>query len=232
MEQAGKERGDGARVGAGAEVRSSRASFLALGDSYTVGESVPPARSWPCQLVGSLRTAGYRVDDPFVVARTGWTTDELAAGIRERGLSGPFGLVSLLIGVNNQYRGRTSEDYGREFRGLLDQAVGLAGGEPERVLVLSIPDWGVMPFAEGRDRGAIGSEIDGFNEVNRKLAGQKGCRYADITPISREARESTRLVAADGLHPSGDQYGRWVEEILPVVRKILAGSRKSGDGAP
>jgi len=213
-------------------VRSETASFLALGDSYTVGESVPPAWSWPRQLVARLRNAGYRVDDPLVVARTGWTTDELAAGIRERGLSGPFSFVSLLIGVNNQYRGRALEEYRREFLALLDEAVALAGGEPDRVLVLSIPDWGVMPFAEDRDRRAIGSEIDRFNRVNREVSGQRGCRWVDITGISREARESSGLAADDGLHPSGDQYGKWVEEILPVVGKILAGHQGSGDGAP
>ena len=213
-------------------MRSETASFLALGDSYTIGESVPPAWSWPRQLVARLRNAGYRVDDPSIVARTGWTTDELAAGIRERGLSGPFSFVSLLIGVNNQYRGKAPEEYRREFHALLDEAVALAGGEPDRVLVLSIPDWGVMPFAEGRDRRAIGSEIDRFNRVNREVSRQRGCRYVDITGISREARESSDLAADDGLHPSGDQYGKWVEEILPVVGKILASQQGSGDGDP
>jgi lysophospholipase L1-like esterase len=208
------------------------ASFLALGDSYTVGEGVPPESSWPRQLAARLRQVGLPVDDPCVVARTGWTTGELVGGLQERKLQEPFTLVSLLIGVNNQYRGRSLEEYRREFRFLLDRAVDLAGGDSARVVVLSIPDWSVMPFAEGRDREAIGSEIDRFNGVNREESRRRGVRYVDITPISREARDRPALVAGDGLHPSGEQYGRWVDHLLPLAAELLFPDSGSGPGGP
>jgi lysophospholipase L1-like esterase len=161
------------------------------------------------------------VSEPKIVARTGWTTDELAQGIGEAEVSGTFDLVSLLIGVNNQYRGRDLEEYRTQLRGLLSRAVSFAGGRPENVLVLSIPDWGVTPFAEGRDRPRIGREIDAFNEVKREEAGAAGARYVDITRISRRAAEDAGLVADDGLHPSGTMYGLWAEEAVPVVEDML-----------
>ena len=195
--------------------------FLALGDSYTIGESVSPGLRWPVQLASALDRAGVPVSAPEIVARTGWTTDELAREIQERDLKGPYELVSLLIGVNNQYRGRGVEEYRAEFVDLLGQAISFAGGNPGRVFVLSIPDWGVTPFAEGRDRAQIGAEIDAFNEVNRTESERLAVRYVDVTAISREAATNPELVAEDGLHPSGAMYARWAEAALPTVLDML-----------
>lgn len=199
-------------------------SFLALGDSYTIGEAVDSAARWPVALARALRASGVPIQDPVVVARTGWTTQELATGIDQAAPSGTYDLVSLLIGVNNQYRGLDLEEYRSQFAELVSRSVGFAGGDPGRVLVLSIPDWGVTPFAEGRDRARIALEIDAFNEVNRRVSEAAGVRYVDITGISREAARRPDLVAADGLHPSGAMYDLWVEAALPVVLRTLAGS--------
>lgn len=197
------------------------ARFLALGDSYTIGESVDSDERWPVQLAAMLRERGIDVAEPEIVATTGWTTDELASAIVERELHGPFELVSLLIGVNNQYRGWPLDEYRQQFRGLLDQAIAFAGDEPGRVLVLSIPDWGVTPYAEGRDRAQIAREIDAFNRVNREEAAGSGARYVDVTPVSRMASSEPRLVAGDGLHPSGQMYSAWAELVLPEALAAL-----------
>jgi lysophospholipase L1-like esterase len=196
-------------------------TFLALGDSYTIGESVSPGLRWPVQLASALDRQGVLIDDPVIVARTGWTTDELAREIMERDLGGRYDIVSLLIGVNNQYRGRDVEEYRTEFVDLLGQAINFAGGVPGRVLVLSIPDWGVTPFAEGRDRSRIAAEIDAFNEVNRGESQRLAVRYLDVTGISREAATNPDLVAEDGLHPSGAMYARWAGAALPIVLEML-----------
>lgn len=194
---------------------SELARFLALGDSYTIGESVEAHERWPVQLAAMLRERGIDVAEPEIVATTGWTTDELATAIAEAEQCGPYGLVSLLIGVNNQYRGRPPEEYREQFRALLEQAIAFAGDEPGRVLVLSIPDWGVRAFAEGRDRGRIAREIDAFNAVNREEASGAGVMYVDITPVSRQAVKNGALVADDGLHPSGAMYREWAALALP-----------------
>jgi lysophospholipase L1-like esterase len=193
--------------------------FLALGDSYTIGEAVEADGRWPVQLAARLRAAGVAVGDPEIIARTGWTTDELAAGIREAGLVGPFGIVTLLIGVNNQYRGLPEAEYRREFTALLARAVTFAGGEARRVLVLSIPDWGVTPFAADRDRAAIGGEIDAFNAIACQEAERTGARWVDITDLSRERHADWE--AADGLHPSAAQYASWAERAVPAARGAL-----------
>lgn len=202
-------------------------SYLALGDSYTIGEAVDSVQRWPVLLAKGLAAEGLNLQEPVIVARTGWTTDELALGIEESGIEGTYDLVTLLIGVNNQYRGRDPEDYRGEFKGLLSRATAFAGGEPGRVLVLSIPDWGVTPFARDRDPGRIAGEIDAFNAVNRMETLAVGARYLDVTGISREAEEDPDLVAADGLHPSGAMYARWAEEALPLALEAL-GLRHSG----
>lgn len=191
--------------------------FLALGDSYTIGESVEPAGRWPVQLVELLRKEGVAISDPQIIATTGWTTDELAAAIAKEKPVGTFDLVSLLIGVNNQYRGRDVEEYRTEFRSLLRQALSFAGNKPECVVVISIPDWGVTPFAEGRDRKKITAEIDAFNMVNKEESVSAGVHYADITPISRQATNDPALIAPDGLHPSRKMYEAWTELLLPIV---------------
>ena len=193
--------------------------FLALGDSYTIGEQVSATDRWPVQLALLLRTRKVAVADPEIVARTGWTTAELATGIAAAAPNGPYGLVSLLIGVNDQYRGGDAERYRPALRSLLVQAVEFAGGRPGRVVVLSIPDWGVTPFASGRDGAEIGAAIDRFNAVGRDESGRAGAQFVDITTASRESHVG--WLAADGLHPSGRQYARWAELTLAAATDAL-----------
>lgn len=197
------------------------ARFLALGDSYTIGEAVAPAERWPVQLAARLRERGQPIADPQIIARTGWTTDELDAAIDAAEPQGPYQLVALLIGVNNQYRGRPAGEYRGQFRALLARAIGFAGGRPEHVLVLAIPDWGVTPFAEGRDRARIAAELDAFNAINRAEADQAGARYVDTTAVSRMAAGDATLTAGDGLHPSGRLYAAWAELALPEAIAAL-----------
>lgn len=194
--------------------------YLALGDSYTIGESVPEPERWPNQLATLLEAEGM-VTEVTIIARTGWTTSELWEGIQARELQPPYDLVSLLIGVNNQYRGYSIDEYREQFTFLLTKAVEYAGGEPDRVIVLSIPDWGVMPFAADRDREQIAHEIDTFNLVNREEAEDAGAHYVDVTPVSRMARAEAELIAEDGLHPAGRMYTLWAEQVLPVAKAIL-----------
>jgi lysophospholipase L1-like esterase len=195
--------------------------YLALGDSYTIGEGVQPGERWPVQLAQALRSLGLPIGDPSLIARTGWTTGDLLTGIQLADPTGPFELVSLQIGVNNQYQGGDLATYRREFLDLLEAAIALTGGEPERVMVLSIPDWGVTPFADGRDREQIAAEINAFNALNRAESKRLGARYVDVTPISRLAGLDAGLLAADGLHPSGKMYAAWVEQALPAALEIL-----------
>jgi lysophospholipase L1-like esterase len=197
--------------------------YLALGDSYTIGESVPIYESFPYQLVQRLRAKGLPVEAPEIIARTGWTTDELQAGIEKTRLLPSYDFVTLLIGVNNQYRGRTTENYAPEFEDLLEKAIGFAGGKKEKVVVLSIPDWGQTPYAEGRDRSKISREIDAYNTVNRQIAIKHGVQYVDITPGSREATTDKSLVASDGLHPSGKEYGRWAAPVAEYFLGLKGG---------
>ena len=202
------------------EAEQSAPSFLALGDSYTIGEKVDSASRWPVQLARALRAAGVSVGDPQIIAKTGWTTDELSAGIAKAAVKGTYAMVSLLIGVNNQYRGRAAEQYREQFRTLLDEAIGYAGGKSARVIVVSIPDWGVMPFAQGRDRAKIGSEIDQFNAIAKEESERAGAKWVDITPVSRGMKEG--WAASDGLHPSGAQYTAWAALALEPAKKALA----------
>ncbi len=196
--------------------------FLALGDSYTIGESVDPAERWPVQLVALLRKQGIEVDEPAIIATTGWTTDELSAGIDHADPQGTYQLVSLLIGVNNQYRGWGLDEYRQQFVALLQRAAAFAGGKPGRLLVLSIPDWGVTPFAAGLDRAAIAAAVDAFNAVNREEAERLGAHYVDVTPFSRTAAADPTLIAADSLHPSGKMYAEWARLALPAAREALS----------
>jgi lysophospholipase L1-like esterase len=211
----------GACVGAsvdGGERVSGSLRYLALGDSYTIGEGVEPAERWPVQLAAMLRGRGVDAADPEIIATTGWTTDELSAAIDAADPHGPYALVSLLIGVNNQYRGRTAEEYRDEFRGLLRRAIGFAGGDANRVVVVSIPDWSVTAFAEGRDRAQIAREVEAFNAVNREITRELGAHWVDVTPTSRRMPDA---VVGDGLHPSGAQYREWAELVLPEALKAL-----------
>lgn len=197
-----------------------RRSFLALGDSYTIGESVDSHDRWPNQLARALNARGIPVEEPVIIAQTGWTTDELDAAIDAATLYGTYHIVSLLIGVNNQYRGRSVEEYRREFRALLMRAAGFADGGG-RVLVLSIPDWGVTPFAAGRDAAQIAREIDAHNAANREETLVAGASYCNVTPASRAASSDPSLIAPDGLHPSGRMYAQWTELALPAAMAIL-----------
>jgi len=196
-------------------------NYLALGDSYTIGEAVPAAQRFPVQLQQKLIAGGISIGAPEIIARTGWTTDELMIGIREAKPSGTFDLVTLLIGVNNQYRGRDTAEYRRQFRELLTIAIGNTGNKAEHVIVVSIPDYALTPFGLTRDMAKISREIDWFNRINKQETRNTQAVYVDITPISRRGLGEPQLVAADGLHPSGEMYREWVELLLPVAKKIL-----------
>ena len=199
--------------------------FLALGDSYTIGEGVAPNENWPHQLAAMLRAQSIAIAEPEIVARTGWTTDELSATMDVHTFHPPYDLVTLLIGVNNQYRGRDLENYRVEFRALLEHAIALAGGKPQHVVVVSIPDWGVTRFGveSGRDVAQIAREIDAFNAVAANVSTALHARYVDITAISRTRGNATDMLAADGLHPSAAMYARWLPAISMAARASLDG---------
>ena len=196
-------------------------SFLALGDSYTIGESVPIYESFPYQTVQLLRNKGISVHAAEIIAKTGWTTDELMAGIDRTTFEKSYDIVTLLIGVNNQYRGKDPAVYEKEFEKLLNKAIAFAGGNKQHVFVISIPDWGATPFAANRDRTKIGKEIDQFNTINRKITENAGIVYLSITEGSREATYNALLVAKDGLHPSGLEYGRWAKKLADAILKSI-----------
>ena len=196
-------------------------SYLALGDSYTIGQSVLPSENFPNQTVQLLNQQNYNFKSPEILATTGWTTDELQNNINNRTFTPPYDFVSLLIGVNNQYRGRSVENYKPEFETLLKQAIQFAGGNANRVIIVSIPDWGVTPFANGRDRAQIAKEIDDYNAANRYISEIYKVDYIDITPGSREAATDLSLVAGDGLHPSAKEYKRWSEKLADKIKAFL-----------
>lgn len=190
--------------------------YLALGDSYSIGEAVAPQDSFPNQVAAILQsdTAGF---DTRIIARTGWTTDELESGIeaaqQDEPLRSSYDFVSLLIGVNNQYRGRSVENYKPAFEALLRKAIAFSGNRPDRVVVLSIPDWGVTPFAENRDRAQIAAEIDAYNASSKEITLRYHIHYIDITSWTREAAADLSLLTTDGLHPSAKEYKRWAEKV-------------------
>lgn len=198
-------------------------SYLALGDSYTIGEAVAENGRWPMQLAAGLRAQGVGLADPRIIAATGWTTDELATALDLSEPLGEWDFVSLLIGVNNQYRGRSAPQYAGEFRQLLQRALGYARGRRERVLVLSIPDWGATPFGAKDARGAavIGAELDAFNAAAQRLCAEYGVAYVDIAPVSRRLGSDAAMLADDGLHPSAAMYAQWTALALPVARGLL-----------
>lgn len=195
-------------------------TFLALGDSYTIGEAVAAVDRWPARLVQRLRQRGVALDEPQLVAVTGWTTDELAQGMEAATFSPPYDLVTLQIGVNNQYRGRAADEYRESFASLLERAITLAGDHPAHVVVVSIPDWGVTRFAreQGRDGASIASELDGYNAIARDACRSRGVTFVDITGISRQ---HPGLTAPDGLHPSAAQYALWTDAIEPAALRAL-----------
>jgi len=196
--------------------------FLALGDSYTIGEGVAEDMRWPNQLARMLRGRGIAVDEPQLVARTAWTTDELADAITAANPCGPFDLVTLMIGVNDQYRSREVASFAVEYEKLLQSAAGFASDEPARVIALSIPDWGATPFAEGRDGARIAGEIEAYNTRAAELTRAAGARWVSVTEITRAMRHDPALVVSDKLHPSGEMYRRWAELLIADAIAILS----------
>jgi lysophospholipase L1-like esterase len=192
---------------------TDKIKFLALGDSYTIGESVAENERWPVQLVDTLASKGFPVEPPEIIATTGWRTDDLKRAIIAAKPATDFGLVSLLIGVNNQYQGKSVEQYKWEFEELLHMAITFANGDKSKVFVVSIPDYGFTPFGKAKQQD-ISKAIDEFNSVNRAIAEKTGVRYFNITDISRRGLEDATLIAADGLHPSGKMYAQWTGVIL------------------
>ena len=198
--------------------------YLALGDSYTIGEGVADAGRWPVQLVQALRGDGLAITDPRIIAQTGWTTDELDAAIDTARLLPGYDMASLLIGVNNQYRGRGVEEYREQFTALLERTTGFVQGRHDRALVLSIPDWGVTAFGQQDARGQtqIAAEIDAFNAAAQEICRQRGVAFVDIAAISRTLGEQAAMLAGDGLHPSALMYAEWTRLALPYARAMVA----------
>ena len=196
--------------------KAVKQSYLALGDSYTQGEAVSESERWPVQLAKALENENVTIAPQKIIAQTGWTTDELKKGIDEAVLDYPYDWVSLLIGVNNQYRGYNLATFKTEFEELLTQSILFAGNKKERVFVVSIPDWGVMPFAKNRDQEQIATEIDNFNQVIYEVCAREEIAFIDITPLSRTVNLHPEFIASDGLHPSGDQYAAWIKEMIPI----------------
>ena len=196
--------------------------YLALGDSYTIGENVKPQQSIPYQLSSKLRKNGYNMKDPIIIAKTGWTTGNLLSGIENYHSNIKFDVVTLLIGVNNQFQGRSIEQYRSEFKIILNKSIKFADNSNKNVIVFSIPDWGVTPFADGLDRKKISQEIDKFNDVNQQESKKAGVHYINVTSISRKAAFDPTLLAADGLHPSDKMYKIWVDITYPIVIKLLS----------
>ncbi len=195
--------------------------YLALGDSYTIGESVPRAESFPFQLTAALQGAGYNFAAPTVIAQTGWRSDVLLSNIRADNVGPRADLVTILIGVNDQYQGRPAEGFRQNFVTLLDRAEALAKGGKDDIVVVTIPDYSATPFAVGTDTMAIRVALDEFDAVITEESARRGLPVVDITPGSKAARTDGSLVAGDGLHPSGKMYGQWVRQLVPVVEEVL-----------
>lgn len=193
-------------------------TYLALGDSYTIGEGVLLTKNFPYQTVSLLRKAGYHFAGPEIIAKTGWTADELEAAINNHKLAPRYDYVSLLIGVNNQYRGRNIIEYKEQFERLLKKSIGLADEKPEHVVVVSIPDYGCTPFGQALKADKITKEIDAYNALNKALAIQYKVQYVEITEGSRQAKNNASLLAGDGLHPSAKEYAKWAKKLVVVMR--------------
>jgi lysophospholipase L1-like esterase len=200
---------------------SSAKRYLALGDSYTIGTSVAEADRYPVQTVALLKAQGITMAGVEIIATNGWTTADLIAATKNKPANNNYDIVSLLIGVNNQYRGGSIDEYRQQFNILLQRAIQLAGGRPTHVIVLSIPDYSVTPFASGSDQQKIAREIDAFNEVNRSMALAAQVPYLYITDESRKAAADLSLVAADRLHFSGKAYAVWSARLAPMIKAAL-----------
>ncbi len=195
--------------------------YLALGDSYTIGQSVSMEERFPAQIVSSLREKGVNINDPQYTATTGWTTIDLQNAIIAENLPPAYDAITLLIGVNDQYRGLDTSGYRLRFTQLLKKSVQLAKGNPAHVFVLSVPDYSVTPFAAGYDTARIRKEIDMFNAINKQISLQYNISYTDITPLTKEAKNNASLIANDGLHPSGKEYAMWAALLAPKIKQIL-----------
>ena len=196
-------------------------TFLALGDSYTIGESVLLQNSFPYQTVQVLRKKGYPFSAPEIIAKTGWTTDELEEGIKQQKFLAKYDFVTLLIGVNNQYRERNVMLYKMEFEELLKKALSFAHQKAGHVLVISIPDYGATPFGQSKDPEKISREVEIFNNVAKAVSIQYKVHFVDITSGSQKAKEDPELVAEDGLHPSGKEYKKWAQKIAGIITAQL-----------
>ena len=195
-------------------------TYLALGDSYTIGEAVLLKNNFPYQTVQLLRKKGYAFAAPEIIAKTGWTTDELEAGMKDYNFLSKYDFVTLLIGVNNQYRGREVIEYKEQLVQLLERAIALAG-KPSHVIIISIPDYSVTPFAKSKDTAKISGQIDVFNSVAKALSVQYKTQYVEITAESRDAENDGSLVADDGLHPSAKEYAKWAEKVSKTMFSLL-----------
>ena len=194
--------------------------YLALGDSYTIGEKVDYLQNFPNQFVQTMKENGFDIELTQLIAVTGWTTDELAIAIEKARPNFDHQLVTLLIGVNNQYRGRSTEEYTSQFYSLLCQSILFASGNPKNVFVLSIPDWGLTPFNTSRDKIQTSSEIDAYNRINFNITKDLGCNYLDITSSTREHAEDNFYLAEDGLHYSANEYKIWANELMKEYQKV------------
>ncbi|MGV3529157.1 MAG: SGNH/GDSL hydrolase family protein [Flavisolibacter sp.] len=196
-------------------------TYIALGDSYTIGEAVPLHQNFPYQLVQSLRKKGFAFAAPEIIAKTGWSTDELAAALRKYTFSSNYDFATLLIGVNNQYRNREVIQFTMEFEALLEKAMQLTGNKKNKVAVLTIPDYSITPFAADLDKKKIAKEIDVYNAVVKAICLQYKIHCLNITESSRKAEKHPELLAADGLHPSAKEYAKWAKKLAGILAKTL-----------
>ena len=201
-------------------IGKNTSKFLALGDSYTIGQSVEVNERWPVQFLKELKATTNVIDTLQIIAQTGWRVDQLKEAMNSSDLESPYGIVSLLIGVNNQYQGQNANDFRPEFIEILEKSLKLVENRTERLFVISIPDWGASPYGFGFDRAKVSKEINEFNSVVKEESEKRGLRYFNITTISRRALIDRTLIASDGLHPSGKMYKLWVDKMIPIISKI------------
>ena len=201
-------------------IGKNTSKFLALGDSYTIGQSVEVNERWPVQFLKELKATTNVIDTLQIIAKTGWRVDQLKEAMNSSDLEPPYGIVSLLIGVNNQYQGQNANDFRPEFIEILEKSLKLVENRTERLFVISIPDWGASPYGFGFDRAKVSKEINEFNSVVKEESEKRGLRYFNITTISRRALIDRTLIASDGLHPSGKMYKLWVDKMIPIISKI------------
>lgn len=204
-----------------AQQETAAISYLALGDSYTIGESVIESERWPVQLMLQLQEDGMHIRHPKIIAKTGWRTDELLQAMQEQLDDKKYDLVSVLIGVNNQYQGGELSVYKKELKKILKQAITQGKQGRRSVFVLSIPDYGVTPFGKESDKKNISKEVEAYNKVARGIAKEMDIPFYDITSISKKAAQDLSLLAKDELHPSGKMYALWVEKIYTKIQKIV-----------